>query len=318
MPSKCIDRLEAARLSRQRKTLLMPSLTIILMLGATQCSPSSPRSSDDGIAPDGDSDTPSSGGGGGKSDSGGGGDSKGGSGGGKSGSGGGGGGKSGTGGGGGSGGSGGGKSGTGGGGSSGTGGSGGTGGSSSSGSGGSCESLPPAADYGATGPFGDVQMYSNTGPSSNYTLFRPSASLGRNGFKHPIAAWGNGIATTPGLYKSLLELVASHGFVVIACNDTQAERPCLSAGLDWLIEQNKSGAMAGMLDVTREVTIGYSWGGGASNRYGQPPQCQSDGFVSRNAAAPGKGLRRDAQPVASVYLDRRHLRQRVRVRHAEL
>lgn len=144
------------------------------------------------------------------------------------------------------------------------GGSSGSGGSSSGGSTSSCESLPPTADYAAQGPFPDVRMESHVGPNRNYTLFRPGDSLGRNGFKHPIAAWGNGIMTTPDEYQTILKLVASHGFVVIACNDLQAERACLSAGLDWLAEQNTAGPMAGKLDPTREVTVGYSWGGGAA------------------------------------------------------
>lgn len=160
---------------------------------------------------------------------------------------------------------------------------------------GSCESLPPVTDYGAPGPFNDVKTESNTGPSSNYTLFRPGDSLGRNGFKHPIVTWGNGITTVPGFYLSLLTQIASHGFVIIACNDTTAERPCLNAGLDWLVQQNQSGAMAGKLDVTREATVGYSWGGGAAidtaNRpnvkatvslHGMPPR-QSTAFASMHS-----------------------------------
>jgi len=130
---------------------------------------------------------------------------------------------------------------------------------------GDCTSLPAASDYAAAGPFADARMFSNVGPNSDYTLFRPDASLGTNGFRHPIATWGNGISTTPDQYQKTLSLIASHGFVIIACNDTQAERPCLSAGLDWLVEQNGSaGELAGKLDTTREVTIGYSWGGGAA------------------------------------------------------
>jgi hypothetical protein len=107
-------------------------------------------------------------------------------------------------------------------------------------------------------------MEQNVGPNRNYTLFRPGDSLGRDGFRHPLAAWGNGIMTTPDEYRTLLELVASHGFVVVACNDTQAERACLSAGLDWLAAQNDAGPLAGKLDPSREVTVGYSWGGGAA------------------------------------------------------
>ncbi|MGD8908691.1 MAG: dienelactone hydrolase family protein, partial [Chromatiales bacterium] len=128
-----------------------------------------------------------------------------------------------------------------------------------------CETMGPIADYGAPGPFPDVEIVRSTGPWRNYTLFRPAMeSLGKEGFKHPIATWGNGIFTTPNEYKALLTHIASYGFVVIACNDIQAERPCLSAGLDWLNEQNESGPMAGKLDTTREVSIGYSWGGGAA------------------------------------------------------
>jgi hypothetical protein len=150
---------------------------------------------------------------------------------------------------------------------------------------GDCSSLPPATDYAAKGPFADAKMITKVGPNSNYTLFRPDTSLGKDGFKHPIATWGNGITTTPSQYTSLLTTIASHGFVVIAANDTMSERPALSAGLDWLIEQNKSGDMQGKLDVSKELAIGYSWGGGAaidtSNRpnivatvsfHGMPPR----------------------------------------------
>ena len=130
---------------------------------------------------------------------------------------------------------------------------------------GTCAGLPPVSDYSMPGPFGDAKMFSGVGPSNGYTMYRPDSSLGKDGFKHPIATWGNGIATTPDMYKKLLTLVASHGFVIIACNDTQPERPCLNAGMDWLVKQNDAeGALKGKLDIMREVAIGYSWGGGAA------------------------------------------------------
>src|SRR5262249_5209399 len=70
---------------------------------------------------------------------------------------------------------------------------------------------------------------------------------------------------TPDMYQKLLKHVASHGFVVIGCNDTQAERACLNDGMDWLVKQNtEDGPLKGKLDTSREVTIGYSWGGGAA------------------------------------------------------
>jgi hypothetical protein len=159
----------------------------------------------------------------------------------------------------------------------------------------SCETLPPLSDYAEKGPFADAKMFSNTGPNGNYTVFRADASLGKGGFRHPIAAWGNGITTTPDQYAQTLTLIATHGFVIVACNDTQVERPCMSAGLDWLIEQDASGPMSGKLDLTREVTIGYSWGGGGAidtadranvkatvSLHGMPPR-GTDAFAKMHA-----------------------------------
>jgi hypothetical protein len=138
-------------------------------------------------------------------------------------------------------------------------------------------------------------MFTGTGPNSNYTVFRADSSLGKNGFKHPIVAWGNGISTTPDQYAQTLTLIATHGFVIVACNDTQVERPCMSAGLDWLIDQDASGPMMGKLDITREATIGYSWGGGGAidtadrvnvkatvSLHGMPPRV-TDAFAKMHA-----------------------------------
>ncbi len=127
-------------------------------------------------------------------------------------------------------------------------------------------SMPPAViDFGAKGPFDDAKMFSDAGPDGTYVLYRPDTSLGRNGFKHPIGVWGNGLGTTPDQYQELLTLVASHGFVLIGCPDPIAEQPCLSDGLDWLAQQDSaSGPLAGKLDTMSEFAIGYSWGGGAA------------------------------------------------------
>jgi hypothetical protein len=131
--------------------------------------------------------------------------------------------------------------------------------------GGMCPGLPASTDFAAKGPFSDVMMKANVGAGGeDCTLFRPGASLGKDGFKHPIAVWGNGIATTPDQYQNLLGHIASHGFVVIACNSSMPEQPCLNTCMEWLVKQNASGEMAGKLDISKEVTIGYSWGGGAA------------------------------------------------------
>jgi hypothetical protein len=130
----------------------------------------------------------------------------------------------------------------------------------------SCPGLPDVSSYDSTGPFSDVVIESvpNSGAGEGCTLYRPGSSLGANGFKHPIAVWGNGIITTPDYYTSTLSLFASHGFVTIACNSSYPERPCLNDCMDWLVQQNASGPMAGKLDTSKEITLGYSWGGGAA------------------------------------------------------
>lgn len=130
--------------------------------------------------------------------------------------------------------------------------------------GGTCPGLPTVTDFDQKGPF-DVQVKMNVvAGDEGCSLFRPGSSLGKDGLKHPIAVWGNGILTSPDMYTDTLSLFASHGFVVIACNSSGPEQACLNACMDWLVKQNGSGDMAGKLDVTKELTLGYSWGGGAA------------------------------------------------------
>lgn len=130
--------------------------------------------------------------------------------------------------------------------------------------------LPPVSDYGAPGPFATTTV-ENTGPDGNYTVYRPAA-LGNNGFRHPIATWGNGIITDPSFYPELLGTIASHGFVIVASNSSTVYAELLTAGLDWLIAQNSApGVYQGKLDPSRAVSIGYSLGGGAAVDAGSHP-----------------------------------------------
>lgn len=151
-------------------------------------------------------------------------------------------------------------------------------------------------DYSQPGAFADATMFENVGPNGNYTMFRPDASLGKDGFKHAVIGWANGIGTVPALYQETLTHIASHGFVIIGSNDPQTEAPAVMAGLDWLVEQNEvDGPLQGKLDVTSEGLVGYSWGGGAvidaSRRphvkatacmHGMPPR-QVDSFEAMHA-----------------------------------
>lgn len=125
------------------------------------------------------------------------------------------------------------------------------------------QTLPPASDYGAQGPF-PTTVVNNTGADGNYTIYRPE-TLGEKGFKHPIAMWGNGIGTTPAIYPGLLSSIASNGFVIVASNSTGVNAQLMTAGLDWLVAQNSTaGEYEGKLNPTCLVSIGYSLGGGGA------------------------------------------------------
>lgn len=125
------------------------------------------------------------------------------------------------------------------------------------------ETLPPLSDYTKNGPF-PTMVVNNTGSDGMYTIYRPT-TLGQNGFKHPIATWGNGITTTPAYYPGLLSAIASMGIVVIASNSTSVTAQLMTDGLDWMVAQNAAaGDYQGKLNTTCLVTVGYSLGGGAS------------------------------------------------------
>ncbi|HKP61358.1 MAG TPA: hypothetical protein VJV78_31735 [Polyangiales bacterium] len=134
---------------------------------------------------------------------------------------------------------------------------------------GGCTPPPPGGSELAKGPF-QTMVVNNTGPSGQYTMFRPTM-LGMNGFKHPPVSWGNGVTTTPSLYTEWLSRTASHGFVVIASNSSSITAEQVRQGLEWLLMQNGSGDFAGKLAVDCAATIGYSMGGGAAVGAGAHP-----------------------------------------------
>jgi dienelactone hydrolase len=136
---------------------------------------------------------------------------------------------------------------------------------------GPCGSLPAIDDYSTPGPFTPATT-TGSGPDGNYTLIAP-ATLGENGFKHPIITWGNGITTNPQFYVGLLDGIASHGFVIIASNSTTVNASLMTAGLDWLIQQNGAGEQfEGKLNTGCAATVGYSLGGGGAVQAGNRPE----------------------------------------------
>jgi hypothetical protein len=142
-------------------------------------------------------------------------------------------------------------------------------GAGTAGTGGMVQTLPPVTSYTQRGPF-RTTMQANTGPSNNYTMWRPDP-LGENGFLHSPVIFGPGILTSPSLYNTLLTHLASHGFVILCVNsltggpNAPGNLTAMRTGLDWLIAQNSAaGVFQGKLAVGRAVTMGYSIGSTAS------------------------------------------------------
>jgi hypothetical protein len=97
----------------------------------------------------------------------------------------------------------------------------------------------------------------STGPSGSSWIYHP-AELGKDGMKHPVFQWGPGAGTGPAEYLDHLNLLASHGFVIISQASTQSGK----GALDWILAENaKEGSMwQGKLDPMRVGRGGHSMG----------------------------------------------------------
>jgi hypothetical protein len=122
------------------------------------------------------------------------------------------------------------------------------------------ETMISAADLGnpmMKGPWTPT-MKAGSGPSGSSTLFYPM-DLGKDGVKHPVFHWGCGAGSQPSQYADHLNLLASHGIVVIA--NASGSNPS-KASLDWLLAENeKMGSeFYQKLDPNRVSTGGHSLG----------------------------------------------------------
>ena len=119
--------------------------------------------------------------------------------------------------------------------------------------------FPSVTDLKGKGPYTAVTK-ENTGPGGAYTLYHPM-QLAPDGLKNPIITWGNGATTFPALY-ALLPHLASHGFVVIAANNSFVTGAELRSGIDWLLMENKrmGSELFQKLDESKVASMGYSLG----------------------------------------------------------
>ena len=146
----------------------------------------------------------------------------------------------------------------------------------------------PAADPAKPGPFMTTteQM---VGPGMAFTMVRPRELMRR----HPVITWGNGTGTTPPTYRALLELYASHGFIVIASNSmnvAQGTPPPMLDGVTWLLEQDMTAGSALFERVDREQigATGHSQGAFAASSAGLDERIKSIAPIQVLGA--GRGL----------------------------
>ena len=91
--------------------------------------------------------------------------------------------------------------------------------------------LPPIMDPGEPGPFTPKET-DNIGPDSNYTAIEPM-ELGQNEIKHPILVWSPGAGPAyPAIYQTLLNHIASHGFVISRTTHSAGSRAANRDRLD--------------------------------------------------------------------------------------
>ena len=145
----------------------------------------------------------------------------------------------------------------------------------------------PAADPAKTGPFQTVTENS-VGPGMAYTMFRPMMLTQR----HPVITWGNGTGTTPPTYRSLLNLYASHGFIVIASNSmnvAQGTPPPMLDGVTWVLAQDTvmGSPLFGHVDKDRIGATGHSQGAFAASSAGTDPRIKTIAPIETLGASRG-------------------------------
>jgi hypothetical protein len=161
-------------------------------------------------------------------------------------------------------------------------------------------SLPPISDPGATGPF-TATTASNTGPNGNYMAFYPQ-ELGQNGLLSPIVIWGNGATvTSPTVYGTLLNHIASHGFAVLAYNTTP-QGSDMTAAIDWMVSENtrQGSVFYGTLDASKIAAMGHSAGSLATFAIANDSRLTTTMHLDGGTMSPHTDLQNLRKPAAFI------------------
>jgi hypothetical protein len=130
-------------------------------------------------------------------------------------------------------------------------------------------------------------------------MFRPD-NLAEVELCHPLITWGNGTGATPNMYGTLLKNFASHGFVVIASNNTNVARgnPApMIVGVTWVLEQNDdpSSKLYHRIDTTHIGATGHSQGAMAT------AQASGDSHITTSIPIEGASAQRNLHGPAMFF-----------------
>jgi hypothetical protein len=166
----------------------------------------------------------------------------------------------------------------------------------------------PTADPSKAGPY-KVTTENEVGPQAGqaldggvpprFTMFRPT-NLAEVELCHPVITWGNGTGSTPNMYGTLLKNFASHGFVVIASNNTNVARGTpapMIVGVTWVLEQNEdpSSVLYHRLDTTHIGATGHSQGAMAT------AQASGDSHITTSIPIEGASAQRNLHGPAMFF-----------------
>lgn len=178
---------------------------------------------------------------------------------------------------------------------------------------------PTGVDPTVAGPF-QVTADKNVGPlagatpdpvygstQQRFNVYRPS-DLSQGGYCHPIILWGNGHTDNPepnppsclaanycGDYKTILDQLASHGFVVIASLSTIVSQADPATGLlpqlvgmNWIVQQNDdpTSPYYHHLDTAHIGATGHSEGAFATSEVGSDPHIIAIATMAGATATP--------------------------------
>jgi hypothetical protein len=166
----------------------------------------------------------------------------------------------------------------------------------------------PTADPSKAGPYKTVTE-NDVGPTAGdaldggtaprFTMYRPD-NLAEVALCHPVITWGNGTGATPNMYGTLLKNFASHGFVVIASNNTNVARgnPApMIVGVTWVLAQNEdpSSKLYHRIDTTHIGATGHSQGAMATT------QASADSHITTSVPIEGASAQRNLHGPAMFF-----------------